>query len=294
VSILTDLPPVVRTQPYIEEGPVKTRYKVLAALVSVAILGLAWNFVAFHRDETRRCHRITITGPVSTETFVKLRDCLVRSVEPKKTVVFEQAGGGDGITALALGILIHRHNWDVEVADICASSCANFMFPAGKTKYLHQNALLLFHGGPYQENMTEFVKSIDQGVKTDGAQVDSVTLGQVDKEGTLTVTSHRTKADQAVRDFLSIPDLATAGEILNLIRRASDQFYQELGVNPLLPTYGQIGGYEATYKSYKYYGFVYGLDSLRRLGVGNIELKEGEWHPERHPRYTDAYEVTFP
>jgi len=67
-----------------------------------------------------------------------------------------------------------------------------------------------------------------------------------------------------------------------------------LGINPLLPGYGQIGAYESLYKSYKYGGFIYRLDSLRRLGIGNIELKDGEWHPERHPAYHDVYEVTFP
>ena len=62
----------------------------------------------------------------------------------------------------------------------------------------------------------------------------------------------------------------------------------------MLSTYGQVGPYEAIYKSYKYVGFTYRLDSLRRLGIGNIELKDGDWHPERHPAYPDVYEVTFP
>jgi hypothetical protein len=30
------------------------------------------------------------------------------------------------------------------------------------------------------------------------------------------------------------------------------------------------------------------------LGIRDIELKEGEWHPERHPDYKDVYEVTYP
>jgi hypothetical protein len=83
-------------------------------------------------------------------------------------------------------------------------------------------------------------------------------------------------------------------EIIRGLRKASDQFYQELGVNPLLSTYGQVGAYEPTYKSYKYLGFIYRLDSLRRLGISNIELKQGEWQPERHPDYKEVYEVTYP
>jgi hypothetical protein len=30
------------------------------------------------------------------------------------------------------------------------------------------------------------------------------------------------------------------------------------------------------------------------MGVRNIELKDGDWHPERHPEYQDVYEVTYP
>ena len=74
----------------------------------------------------------------------------------------------------------------------------------------------------------------------------------------------------------------------------SDQFYEELGVNLLLPHYGQTGRYEPIYKEHKYGGFIYRLDSLRKLGVGNIEVKGGEWHPERHRDYRDVYEVTYP
>ena len=101
-------------------------------------------------------------------------------------------------------------------------------------------------------------------------------------------------SDQAVLEFLSISDVTSAVEQIGKLRTASDQFYQDLDINPVLSTYGQIGNYESTYKSYKYGGFTYRLDSLRRLGVRNIELKEGEWHPERHPDYKDVYEVTYP
>jgi hypothetical protein len=273
----------------------KSHLKILAALVLVAMFWLGSRYVLNHRDAAVRCNLLTLTGDINSDTFVEARDCLVRSAAANKTfVVVESGGGRDGLAALALGILIHRHHWDVEVVGLCASSCANFIFPAGKTKYLNPHSLLLFHGGPHQANLLEMAKKIDQGLKTNGAPVESVTLGQTNKEGTVSFTPNRSIADQEVRAFLSIADDASAVEILGKLRSASDQFYQELGVNPLLPTYGQIGAYESTYNSYKYGGFVYRLDSLRRLGVGNIELKQGEWHPERNPVYQDVYEVTYP
>jgi hypothetical protein len=272
---------------------VKTYLKILAAVVSVAILWLCSSYVRYVRDEPVRCDTLTLTGLINADTFVEARDCLVRSAAAKKTFVVKASGGGDGAAAMALGFLIHRHHWDVEVVDVCASACANWIFPAGKTKYLNQHSLLLFHGGPYQENMLEMAEKFDRESAMNGEPVGSVVLGQANKEGTITFSPHRSKADQEVRDFLSIAD-GSAVEYLGKLKSASDQLYQELGVNPLLSTYGQIGGYEATYKSYKYGGFIYRQDSLRRLGIGDVELKEGEWHPEGHPDYQDVYEVTYP
>jgi hypothetical protein len=272
---------------------VKTYLKILAALTSVAILWLGYDFVQFHRDEDRRCDTVTLTGGISPETFVKIRGCLARSVAQKKTFVVKASEGGDNLAALAIGILIHRHNWDVEIVDYCASACANFIFPAGKTKYLHRRSMLLFHGGPYQENLLEWANKFKL-VPLSDAPAEPVTVGQVNKENTLSTTPTKSIAYKELHEFLSIPDVSSPVEIVGALRKASDQFYQKLGVNPLLSTYGQLGAYEPIYKSYKYGGFIYRLDSLRRFGIGNIELKEGEWQPVPHPAFPEVYEATYP
>ena len=271
----------------------KTTLKILAVLGAAGILWLGYKFVLFRRDVDRYCDTATVTGDITPETFAKLRGCLARSLAPKKTFVVTASDGGDNVAALALGILIHKHNWDVEIVDYCASACATFIFPAGKTKYLHRHSMLLFHGGPYQENLLEMAQKLDQGSSMQGAPAQSVTLGQVNKENTLSNTP-KSIAYGELHQFLSIPDASTMVDVLLALRKSSDQFYQELGVNPLLPTYGQLGEYEPIYKSYKYVGFIYRLDSLRRFGIGNIELKDGEWQPERNPAYPEVYEVTFP
>ena len=282
--------------------------KVVGALVSVVVLVLAWAYVRYLDDEAVHCGTITLNGKISPETFAKVRECLVRSEAQEKTFVVTGSEGGDNFSALALGILIHRHEWDVEIADYCLSACATFIFPAGKTIYLDRQAMLLFHGGPHQENLLEQAKTADQRSSMTRARTEFVTLArenkaeartefvthaQADKENAIG-PAFKTPAYLEVRKFLSIRDDLTGVEDIVALRRAADQFYKELGVNPALPTYGQLGDYESTYKSYKYEGFIYRLDSLRRFGIGNIELKEGEWHPEQNPLYSKAYEVTYP
>ena len=131
--------------------------------------------------------------------------------------------------------------------------------------------MLLFHGGPYQENMLEMVEKVQAGLTTSGAPAESVTLVR-NKEGTVRITSQKIDRGSGSTRFL-VHNRCLPQSKNETRRNASDQFYQELGVNPLLSTYGQIGDYEALYKSYKYGGFIYRLDSLRRLGIGNIETE---------------------
>jgi hypothetical protein len=226
--------------------------------------------------------------------FVDVRDRLVRSAAEKKTFIVKESVGGDGFAALAIGILLHRHHWDVEVVGLCPSSCASYIFPAGRTKYLNRQSMLLFHGGPHQANIPEMIDQLERKLAEHGPPVDPVKLGRENKEAVIDWNPTRSAADDAVLEFLSVDKDAPAVEKWRQFTKASDRFYRELGINPLLPDYGQLGRYEPSYKSDKYGGFIYRLDSLRRLGVGNIELKDGEWHPERHPDYRDVYEVTYP
>ncbi len=273
--------------------PVKTPLKILAALALVAILFLGgWHVLSPPEKELATYYNLEITGDITSETFMTAREHLVTAATDLKKVVIN-SGGGEGPAALAIGMLIHKHGWDVEVGDACVSSCAIFIFPAGKKKYLNENSLLVFHGGPYQENMMEMVSKFDQEVAKNGVPTDKVVLGQEGKEGTFKFNPDGTPGYEEVLDFLTMKRDSNAVERLREFREVSDRFYQELGVNPLLATHGQTGSYEPLYKSYEYDGFIYRVDSLRKLGVENIELKTGEWHPERHPEYR-AYEVTYP
>jgi hypothetical protein len=273
---------------------VKPYLKFLAAVALAAILWFAYRHFFPPARKLVSYETLTINGFLDAESFVELRDRLMQSKAELKTFVVTASGGGDGEAALAIGTLLHRHNWDVEVVGTCASSCANFIFPAGKTKYLRRHALILFHGGPYQANLMEMAQAFDKA-STNGMPTAAVTLGQANKEGTLNFTPKPSSdAQKEVRKFLSFVDSTAAVDWVLAMRGASDKFYQELGVNAVLPTYGQIGPHEAQYQSYKHGGFIYNLDSLRALGIRNIELKDGEWQPKGNADYPDVYEVTYP
>lgn len=54
--------------------------------------------------------------------------------------------GGDVSEAMAMGRDIHKRKMDIEVRNVCASACANYLFPAGRNKFITQNTYLLWHG----------------------------------------------------------------------------------------------------------------------------------------------------
>ncbi|WP_152984376.1 hypothetical protein [Stenotrophomonas terrae] len=65
-----------------------------------------------------------------------------------------RSGGGDVEAGMALGGMIHDRGMDVRVVgDICMSSCANYVFPAGNRKTVERGALVLWHGSLLQKNL---------------------------------------------------------------------------------------------------------------------------------------------
>lgn len=65
---------------------------------------------------------------------------------PVKTVSISSTGG-DAENALKIASYIFSHGMDVDVRNVCASACANYIFPAGKNKHLSNDSYLLWHGG---------------------------------------------------------------------------------------------------------------------------------------------------
>ena len=70
------------------------------------------------------------------------------------TKIIVDSGGGDAEMGLAIGEIIAKANVDIEVQGICVSSCANYIFTAGRHKVLNRG-IVGYHG-----NITAFLNSI--------------------------------------------------------------------------------------------------------------------------------------
>lgn len=73
-------------------------------------------------------------------------------VKPKRLII--TSPGGEIRVGMELGRWVREHNLDVEVEELCASACANYVFTAGHFKYLNKNSVLIWHGSAWQEDIS--------------------------------------------------------------------------------------------------------------------------------------------
>lgn len=95
---------------------------------------------------------------------------LIKSAEGTVKRLVINSGGGDVNGGMDLAELVLAHQLDVEVERLCASSCANYVFPAGKTKQIQKGAVVVWHGSAIQMGLDD-APGIDDIVVEDGRQL---------------------------------------------------------------------------------------------------------------------------
>lgn len=76
--------------------------------------------------------------------------------------------GGEVLSAMDFGALVYEYGLDVTVDKECQSSCANYIFPAGKNKTIESGSLIVWHGDARQRDFLEKLKTLDSKAKAIG------------------------------------------------------------------------------------------------------------------------------
>lgn len=66
--------------------------------------------------------------------------------DPKITRLVISSGGGNVSAALDMALAVHERRLDVDVPRVCRSSCANYIFPAGRRKTVSRPGAVAWHG----------------------------------------------------------------------------------------------------------------------------------------------------
>jgi len=160
----------------------------------------------------------------------------------KPSILHIRSNGGRLAAGGKFGEWIYKQGLDVKVTKKCYSTCANYVFPAGKRSLLGKKAKLLWHAS-YRSS--SFIRK---------------SIGRIDEQ-----TARKTSD-------------------IDLGRRLEQKFYQNIGVDPQLPTYGEAKQYAALHGNHKYdvgyNGFYYSVKDMRKMGI-KVVLLDGIWLQEQ-------------
>lgn len=100
-----------------------------------------------HAAEIKRvdAHTIHLEGSITDGDAARLQQAWA----PGTTLLRVTSVGGSSEEGMLMGRFIHDKGLDIEVVRGCASSCANYMFPAARRKTILPGAVLGYHGTLY-------------------------------------------------------------------------------------------------------------------------------------------------
>lgn len=171
---------------------------------------------------------IVYDGDLTAEGIEQVKALYSKDI---KNIVLNSLGGEINL-GMDLGEWIYDHELDVVVKYAAFSSAANYVFPAGRNKFLYKDSFIGWHGGATQKPTSFFEKIFMYFI---------------------------------LRNYM------------DKAREREDKFFEKIGVDQKITTFGQEGPYEYYGDSYK--GWTYSLDMLKKLGVHNIILIDGAWTP---------------
>lgn len=207
--------------------------------------------------------------------------------------------GGDLYAGMSLGDFINRNRISVEVDDYCISSCANYVFLAGAKKILNTDSLVIFHGGPKQGNFLDLLtgaysKNAKPGMVygVEGFEA-IVSVNEIKRQMYIGMPKEIQCADNELLTIYGECRKFSVPQKHAQIVAMENQLYRSIDptMDINIPYYGQLGQYASIYRQYKYFGFYYNIESLKMLGVKNIELKSGKWEPQRNRLFDEVYLV---
>jgi ATP-dependent protease ClpP protease subunit len=184
---------------------------------------------------------------------------LYQEASPKPTTLIIESNGGGAGAAMQLGNWILDHELDVRVDTFCYSSCANYVFLAGRNKVLASHASIMWHGGVTQPiDRAELEHLLDDmlGALEEGAR-DEI-LAERSRERLL-------EQMEASR--------------LELVARET-QFFHRIGVDQRITVLGHLFERELLANDHDYNGWDLSLSDQEKLGVHGIEvIGDVAWEP---------------
>jgi hypothetical protein len=188
---------------------------------------------------------LTYHGSITHEANARLFSLVMADGKKPQRLVITSKGGEIG-AGMELGNWVFDEGLDVYVPEYCVSSCANYVFTAGRRKFLNDTAMLFWHGGALQEQLHH------------GPLCDAV------RELTANVECDE---EQQRKSF---------SRQLAAYREDEAAFFSKIKVDQQITVLGQRPEYEC---QGNYLGWYYSIQDLNAMGVDDIVVYGAAWNP---------------
>jgi hypothetical protein len=188
---------------------------------------------------------VTYAGLLSGDNVARLFDMV--DGQRVSTLVITSSGGEIN-AGMTLGEWIFDNQLDVVVEHMCMSSCANYVFTAGRHKTISQNALVAWHGNALQQDLG-LDDSVRAALTSALAELPEVERALLDTEAMIAQAIAQTRDYQA----------------RSQVRQA--QFFARIGVDEYLC---RIGNEEYGASDF----FALPVSDMARFGVRDVHAPE--------------------
>lgn len=173
--------------------------------------------------------------------------------------------GGSAYWGIRIGEVVYENGWDVRVRGLCYSSCANYIFPAGRKKIIEDGGIVGWHGSAlrYQFEADRLGISIRQAI------LNSLPLGI--RNGLWLTTQEEANKDAA--------RIVAEHETLIELERA---FYERIGVDPDASAYGHFPERWAAFEGSG--GWTFTLEDMAKFGLDGIIYEGSDAYPSDQVR----------
>jgi hypothetical protein len=139
---------------------------------------------------------VYFTGHISEASAEIFASVVAPLKRGQVTRLVVSSGGGDTVPGRRIGQWVHEMSLVVEVENICFSSCANYIFPAGRGRVIRADAFVGWHGNEraFEIDARRAGKTLEESIRPmmepwlanstpeerDGLDVDAFLARQVD------------------------------------------------------------------------------------------------------------------
>lgn len=193
-----------------------------------------WNVSTAPGKVTTSGSEIHLTGDIDAGIASTVVDLIARRTYDTFRI---QSDSGSEVAARAIGAAVFDHQMTVVITGSCSSSCATYIFTAGKHKRIETDAVVMFSG---RKNYHDYVQSLQQ-------------LAEKRRLGGVTALSDKE------RQTLSAGETWMGFE---------NDYFRKIGVDMRITSFGYVAGRSASY-------WLLSKARMAEFGVANVTASDG-------------------